>query len=77
MKVSKKKVTKFIGKLQKAGKKLKLNDGEIVESLLMIYSSLALMHGVTKKEALEGVDLMLDFVYEKTPSDLLEAGEVH
>jgi len=77
MKVSKKKVTKFIAKLQKAGEKLKLNDGEVVESLLMVYSSLALMHGVTKEEALEGVDLMLDFVYEETPSNLLEAEEIH
>lgn len=77
MKVSKKKVTKFIGKLQKAGKKLKLNDGEVVESLLMIYSSLALMHNVTKEEALEGVDRVLDLVYEETPSDLLEAQEIH
>jgi len=77
MKASKKKVAKFIGKLQKVSKKLNLDDGEVVESLLVVYSSLSLLHGITKKEALEGVDIMLDAVYKQTPPDLFESAEVH
>lgn len=77
MKASKKKVAKFIGKLQKASDKLNLDDGEVIESLLVVYSSLALLHGVSKEEALEGVDIMLNVVYKETPTDFLESAEVH
>jgi len=81
MKASKKRMKKFIEGIQKVSKKLKLHDGEVIEGVLLVYTTLAMLHGVSRKDALDSVDIMLNTTYDDQErilsKELSKMEEVH
>ena len=69
--MKRKTLIKFCKKTQETAMKYKLSDGEIVEALLVMYSSLAKLHEVSKDEALEGLSVALDMIYEESKEEVV------
>ena len=80
MKKHVKKMSRFVKQTQASAVKLKLGDGEVVEALLLMYSTIAMMHDIPKEKALEDVNEMLSMVYgnkELVDNNIVEQEVVH
>jgi len=62
---------KFCKKTQETAMKYNLSDVEVVEALLVMYSSIAKLHEISKDEALKGLSLTLDMIYEESEEEVV------
>jgi len=69
--MKRKTMIKFCKKTQEAAMKYNLSDLEVIEALLVMYSSIAKLHEISKDEALNGLSVTLDMIYEESEEEVV------